>query len=145
VKGIEEKFMGKTNWLGVVALLGLLAGCAQDPPAYREGRAERYAPPQVQITGLNAEDLQRSTVIDRPSTYRDAANLLFVTVPIRNISDQILHVQYRYNFLDDQGRPLPENIAWNRKTLEPGATERITFNSTTPRAADFQMDLRYSR
>ena len=137
--------MGKTNWVGVVALLGLLAGCAQDPPAYREGRAERYAPPQVQITGLNAEDLQRSTVIDRPSTYRDAANLLFVTIPIRNISDQILHVQYRYNFLDDQGRPLPENIAWNRKTLEPGATERITFNSTTPRAADFQMDLRYSR
>ena len=35
--------------------------------------------------------------------------------------------------------------ARNRKTLEPGATERITFNSTTPRAADFQMDLRYSR
>ena len=35
--------------------------------------------------------------------------------------------------------------AWNRKTLEPGSTERITFNSTSPRAADFQMDLRYSR
>jgi len=137
--------MGKMNWLGVIALLSMLAGCAQDPPPYREGQAERYAPPQVQITGLNAEDLQRSTVIDRPSTYRDAVNLLFVTVPIRNISDQVLHVQYRYNFLDDQGRPLPENIAWNRKTLEPGATERITFNSTTPRSADFQMDLRYSR
>lgn len=137
--------MGKTNWLVLMALLGLLAGCVQDPPPYREGQAERYAPPQVQITGLNAEDLQRSTVIDRPSTYRDAANLLFVTVPMRNISEQVLHVQYRYNFLDDQGRPLPENIAWNRKTLEPGATERITFNSTTPRAADFQMDLRYSR
>ena len=32
-----------------------------------------------------------------------------------------------------------------RKTLEPGSTERITFNSTSARAADFQMDLRYSR
>jgi uncharacterized protein YcfL len=142
---MKERFMGKMNRLGVMALLGLLAGCAQDPPPYREGQAERYAPPQVQMTGLNAEDLQRSTVVDRPITYRDAANLLFVTVPLRNISEQVLHVQYRYNFLDDQGRPLPENIAWNRKTLEPGATERITFNSTTPRAADFQMDLRYSR
>jgi uncharacterized protein YcfL len=137
--------MIKKTLLGAVALLGLLAGCATNPPPYREGRAERYAPPQVQITGLNAEDLRESTAIDRPSTYRDAANLLFVTVPIRNTSDQVLRVQYRYNFVDDQGRPLPENIAWNRKTLEPGATERITFNSTSPRAADFQMDLRYSR
>ncbi|MDB5319744.1 MAG: hypothetical protein JWN40_1375 [Phycisphaerales bacterium] len=137
--------MVKKNWLGVVAVLGLVAGCANNPPPYREGRAERYAPPQVQISGLNAEDLKQSTAIDRPSTYRDAASLLFVTVPLRNTGDQVLHVQYRYNFVDEQGRPLPENIAWNRKSLEPGATERITFNSTSPRAADFQMDLRYSR
>jgi len=138
--------MMKTNaWVAVVGLGLLAGGCASDVPSYREGRAERYAPPQVQITGLNAEDLRQSTAIDRPSTSRDAANLLFVTVPIRNTSDQVLHVQYRYNFLDDQGRPMPENIAWNRKTLEPGSTERITFNSTSPRAADFQLDLRYSR
>jgi len=135
----------KKTLLGLVGAMMLAAGCANEPPGYREGRAERYAPPQVQITGLDAYDLQRSTVIDRPQTSRDQANLLFVTVPVRNTSDQVLHVQYRYNFLDEQGRPLPENIAWNRKTLEPGSTERITFNSTSPRAADFQMDLRYSR
>jgi len=99
----------------------------------------------VQITGLNAEDLRQSTAVDRPMTSRDPANLLFVIVPIRNTSDQVLRIQYRYNFLDDQGRPLPENIAWNRKTLTPGSTERITFNSTSPRAADFQLDLRYGQ
>jgi uncharacterized protein YcfL len=137
--------MMKITLLALAGLLAAAAGCSSGVPGYREGRAERYAPPQVQITGVDAYDLQRSTVIDRPSTYRDAANLLFVTVPVRNTSDQILHVQYRYNFVDDQGRPMPENIAWNRKTLEPGSTERITFNSTSPRAADFQMDLRYSR
>ena len=138
--------MMKTNaWVAVVGLGLLAGGCASDVAPYREGRAERYAPPQVQISGLNAEDLRQSTAIDRPSTSRDAANLLFVTVPIRNTSDQVLHIQYRYNFLDDQGRPMPENIAWNRKTLEPGSTERITFNSTSARAADFQLDLRYSR
>ena len=135
----------KKTLLSVVGLAALVAGCAQNPPPYREGRAERYAPPQVQITGLNSEDLQFSTVIDRPQTWRDPSNLLFVTVPVRNTSDKVLHVQYQYNFLDGQGTPLPANIAWNRKTLEPGATERITFNSTSPRAADFQMDLRYSR
>jgi uncharacterized protein YcfL len=131
--------------LSLVGLLVVVAGCSHEVPAYREGRAERYSPPQVQISGLDAEDLRLSTAIDRPTTYRDAANLLFVTVPLRNTSDKVLHVQYRYNFVDDQGRPLPENIAWNRKTLEPGSTERVTFNSTSARAADFQMDLRYSR
>jgi hypothetical protein len=29
--------------------------------------------------------------------------------------------------------------------LEPGATERIKFNSTSARAADFQLNLRYAR
>jgi hypothetical protein len=131
--------------LGVVGLLGIMAGCAQNPPPYREGRAERYAPPQVQITGIGAEDLQYSTVIDRPQTWRDPSNILYVVVPVRNTSEKVLHVQYQYNFLDAQGAPLPENIAWNRKTLEPGATERIMFNSTSARAADFQLNLRYAR
>ena len=74
--------------LNLLPLLALIAaaGCSNEVPSYREGRAERYAPPQVQITGLNAEDLRRSTAIDRPSTYRDSANLLFVTVPVRNTS-----------------------------------------------------------
>jgi uncharacterized protein YcfL len=129
----------------IVPLLALVAGCAQNPPPYREGRAERYAPPQVQITGLDAEDLRLSTAIDRPVTSRDQANNLIVTVPIRNTGDQVLRIQYRYNFTDEQGRPLPANMAWNPKTLEPGSTERITFNSVSAKAADFQLDLRYAR
>ena len=99
----------------------------------------------MQITGLDAERLQHSVLVDRPQTWRDESNLLFVVVPVRNTSDKVLHVQYQYNFLDAQGAPLPANIAWNRKTLEPGATERVQFNSTSPRAADFQLNLRYAR
>jgi uncharacterized protein YcfL len=129
----------------IPVLAFVAAGCTSNPAPYREGRAEQYAPPQVQITGIDAEDLRQSTVIDRPQTYRDPANLLYVTLPVRNTSDQVLHVQYRYNFLDEAGRPLPANIAWNKKTLEPGSTERITFNSTSAKATDFQLDLRYAR
>jgi uncharacterized protein YcfL len=128
----------------MIGLMALLAGCSDVPP-YHEGRSEIYTPPQVQITGLDAENLRWSTVVDRPMTHRDESNLLFVTVPVRNTTWIALHVQYRYNFLDDQGRPLAPNIAWNRKTLEPGATERITFNSTTPQAAYFQLEIRYAR
>lgn len=129
--------------LGLV-LIGI-AGCAKDVPPYREGRAERYTPPQIQITGLDAESLRQNTAIDRPITSRDPANMLFVTVPIRNTSDVVLLIQYRYNFVDEAGRPLPENIAWHRLTLEPGSAQRVSFNSVSPRAADFQLDLRYAR
>ena len=43
-------------------VLGALAvaGCSDTVPPYREGRAERYAPPQVQITGLDAYELNLS-------------------------------------------------------------------------------------
>jgi uncharacterized protein YcfL len=133
------------NTFLTIGLIAILTGCTTEPPRYREARAEAYGPPQVQITGLDAENLRLSTVVDQPITHRDKADLLFVTVPVRNTSDRVLHIQYRYNFIDDQGRPLVANLAWNKKTLEPGATERITFNSTTARAADFQLDLRYAR
>src|SRR6478672_7709807 len=95
----EGRAMKKTL-LSVAGLVGIVAGCAQTPPPYREGRAERYAPPQVQMTGLGAEDLQYSTVVDRPQTWRDSSNILYVVVPLRNTSEKVLHVQYQYNFLD---------------------------------------------
>src|SRR4051794_37865163 len=92
----------------VLLLSSLLAGCADSVPPYREGRAEWYAPPQVQIAGPDAYDLQRWTAIDVPITYRDPANLLFVTIPLRNTSDRVLIVQYRYNFVDAKSLPIGE-------------------------------------
>jgi len=135
-----------TTTLLTIGLIAILTGCTTEPPPpYHEPRAEAYGPPQVQVTGYDAENLRLSTVVDQPITHRDKANLLLVTVPVRNTSDHVLNIQYRYNFVDDQGRPLAANIAWNPKTLEPGSTERITFNSASARAADFQLDLRYAR
>jgi Protein of unknown function (DUF1425) len=127
-------------------LIGVaLAGCNEVPP-YTEGRAEPYPPPQIQLAGPDREDLRRSTVIDRPVQQRDDADLLVITVPIRATSDQILHVQYRVSFLDSNGVPLPGYpTGWFRKSLEPGAWSPIKFNSTTPKAEQWQMELRYAR
>ena len=130
-----------------IGLLGAaaLSGCSDVPP-YTEGRAERYAPPQIQLTGPDKEDLRRSTVIDRPMQQRDEADLLHVTVPIRATGEQILHVQYRLTFLDAAGSPLPGYpTGWLRKTVEPGAWTPIKFNSTSSAAHDWQMELRYAR
>jgi len=136
----------KSKLIPTITLLLLLAGCTTQPARpYHEGGTEAYGPPQIHIIGPDAENLRLSTIIELPITSCDSAKLLAVTIPVRNTTDRVLHLQYRYNFIDKDGAPLPEKMDWNRKTLEPGATERITFNSTSPQAADFQMDLRYGR
>ncbi len=132
--------------LSVVSMLFLAgAGCQSGVPPYTEGRAEPFVPPQVILAGREAEDLHQRTVIDRPILERDSADLLRVTLYVRGTSDLQLHTQYRVTFLDDGGNPLPGSpTGWFRKTLVPGAREAITFNSTSPRAKDFQMELRYA-
>jgi hypothetical protein len=125
---------------------GFLTGCNNGPPPYTEGRAEPYPPPQIQLTGPERDDLRRWTVIDRPIQQRDEAELLFVTVPIRATGDLVLHVQYRVSFFDNNGSPLPGSPSgWLKARLEPGSWTPIKFNSTTPKAEQWQMELRYAR
>jgi hypothetical protein len=128
-----------------VSLIVVAAGCNEIPP-YKEGRAERYAPPQIMFTGPGADDLQSWTAVDVPILSRDESDLLLINLPIRATGTKVLHTQYRVSFLDRTGQPLPGSpTGWLRKDLEPGAREMIKFNSTSTRAADFQLELRYAR
>jgi hypothetical protein len=129
--------------LGAVAVFA--AGCQNVPP-YKEGRAEQFAPPQVIFTGPEADDLRNWTVVDTPIVNRDESDLLFVSLPVRGTGNKILSTHYRVTFLDRNGQPLPGSPSgWLRKDLEPGARELIKFNSTSAKASDFQVELRYAR
>jgi hypothetical protein len=122
-------------------LLAALHGCNTQPPI--DARREAYAPKQIQLAD---EDLRRNTRFEQPRVTRDAAGLLYVTVPMRATINETLHVQYRATFLDENGQPLPGSpTTWLPKTLNPRVFESITINSTTPRAADFVIDFRYAR
>jgi hypothetical protein len=130
--------------LSVVSAAALTA--CNDIPPYTEARAERYAPPQIQLVGPGKEDLRTSTVIDQPIQNRNEDDLLFVTVPVRATGDQVLHVQYRVTFFDATGMALPGGpTGWFRQTVQPGAWTPLKFNSTTHRAVQWQMELRYAR
>lgn len=124
----------------------MFLGCSEQVPPFTEGRAERYVPPQIQMTGPERENLRLMTSIDRPILTRDPADILHVTVPVRATSYEVLHVQYRVTFVDNNGQPLPGYpTGWLRQTLEPGGSVPMKFNSTSPRAQDFQMELRFAR
>src|SRR4051812_40524106 len=122
-------------------LLAVVYGCSTQPPI--DPRSELYTPRQIQLAD---EDLRAQTRFEQPRVTRDAAGLLFVTIPVRATINETLHVQYRATFLDENGQPLPGSpTTWFTKTLNPRVFESITINSTSPRAQRFTIDFRYAR
>ena len=116
-------------------------GCNTQAPI--NAREEIYAPRQIQLAD---EDLRRNTRFGDPTVTRDAAGLLFVTIPVRATIDETLHTQYRATFYDENGQPLPGSpTTWFTKTLNPRVFDSITINSTSPRAQRFTVDFRYAR
>ena len=130
-----------TRALICLPLLAALYGCSTQAPI--DPRSELYTPRQIQLAD---EDLRAQTRFEQPRVTRDAAGLLFVTVPLRATINETLHVQYRATFLDENGEPLPGSpTTWFTKTLNPRVFETVTINSTSPRATDFTIDFRYAR
>src|SRR5229473_8253081 len=120
----------------LIALLALVAtGCADDVKPPILARADPYIPAQVHIA---SNDLRRHTAVGQPQVSRDDAGLLFVTLPIRAATDQKLYVDYRVSFFDRNGAPLSQT-EWLHKTLTPNVPDQIIVNSSSSRAADFQM------
>jgi hypothetical protein len=120
--------------------LGLVVSGCVKPPI--EGRQDPYAAPQIAFA---SKDLRNKTAVDTPSVSRDeAGGILHITVPIRAATDLQLYVDYRTTFFDRNGQQISQT-GWTRKTLAPNVPDRIVINSMGPSAADFQLDLRYSK
>jgi hypothetical protein len=126
--------------IAAAAMTMVSAGCVDTVKAPIEGRADPYVPAQVHVTSM---ELRRHTAVGEPKLSRDDAGLLFVTVPVRSTADMKLYVDYRYTFFDRNGQPL-NTSSWMHVTLPANTPDQISFNSTSPRAADFQLDLRDS-
>ena len=122
-----------------VLLVGFV-GCSVKAPI--EGRQDPYTPSQVMFA---SKDLKNHTAVDAPRVARDeTGGILHVTVPIRAATNKQLYVDYRTTFFDRNNQQISQT-GWTRKTLAPNVPDRIVVNSMGPTAADFQIDLRYSK
>ena len=106
-----------------------------------EGRNDPYDAKQVHF---QSEELRRDTAVGKPTATRDPAGLLYVTVPIRDATDVRLYLDYRVTWFDDN-RQVINQTTWFTKTLEARTPDQISVNSTSPKAADFQVDFRYAK
>ena len=122
-------------------VLVAIAGCRSSNPPI-EGRAEAYPVPQITFA---SESMRDSMAVSPPSVQRDdAGNLLFVTVPIRNTRNRAFTIDYKTTFLDRNGGFLSET-GWLSLPLEANTPAVISVNSTTSRAADFQIAIRRAK
>jgi uncharacterized protein YcfL len=124
-----------------LALLVTIVGCNNSVRPPKVGRDDPYEAQQIHFA---SEELRRDTAVSKPIVSRDEAGLLFVSVPIRSAVDKTIYVDYRVTFYDQTGQEVGKT-SWARANLEANVPQRITVNSTTARATDFQMDFRYSR
>lgn len=113
-------------------------GCGVKAPVH--ARQDPYVPRQIHLA---SENLRSQTAFSSPVLTRDEGGLLFVEVPARAASDLRLYIDYRVTFFDKNGQTIYQT-AWFTKTLEPNTPDRLTANSVTARAVDFQMDIRYA-
>src|SRR4051794_1692097 len=126
----------------VLGVLGLSAGCNRGVKAPVEARMDPYSPTQIHMAD---EDLRAHMTVGRPIADRDPAGMLRVTIPVRSASSYNLYVDYRTTFFDRDGAPLGQPSGWMNKRLEANVPDNIMITSTTPAAADFQVDFRYAR
>ena len=124
----------------ILAAISLTA-CSTGVKPPKQPRMDPYAPAQIHV---DSEQLRRDSAVGEPIVSRDdSGNLVHVTVPIRSAINKTLYVDYFVTFFDRNNQRLSK--IQGSKTLQANTPDSIEFNSMSPRATDFQLDLRYAR
>jgi hypothetical protein len=119
-----------------------LAGCNRTKAPYRVS-ADPYGRQQVYVADRRLSSLLRFAPGDPRVSY-DEADLMHVALDVRAATNRPQIIQYRTTFFDRTGQQLYAS-AWKTVTLESNVAQTLSAVSTTPRASDFQIDIRTAR
>ena len=114
--------------ISTLIVVMLFAGCAADPnrppQSVRPDPLPQAAyPQQVVIEGLGKAIVSGAPIVTPPAD----GGTLYVTVPVRNITDQPLNVQYRFEFFDADGRTLRSNPGWLFQHFPPTLEQQLAW------------------
>ena len=122
-------------WAATAVFCLLLAGCQGPVVPY----ADSLSPyPQIHLTSYG---LQGKIVVKEPIVSRVGGGQLDVVVPVRNLTDHTLYLQYQYAFLDSRGVMIEGRSGWMDLRLPPYAIAQAHFTSMTAAAANFDLDI----
>lgn len=105
--------MSRMNWIVLaVVLVASLIGC-DSVKAPHGGHVDQLPSGQYPHIVMESSNLQKAVVFGQavvdPTTD---AKPMRVTQPARNTANYPINVQYRFEFLDNVGRPLKSNTGW---------------------------------
>ncbi|MGC8561186.1 MAG: DUF1425 domain-containing protein [Phycisphaerae bacterium] len=113
----------------------LLSGCQGPVVPY----ADSLSPyPQIHLTSYS---LQGKILVKEPIVSRVGGGQLNVVVPVRNLTDHTLYLQYQYAFLDSRGVMIEGRSGWMDLRIPPYAMAQAHFTSMTPEAMNFDLDI----
>ena len=135
LKGLK---LGAVATAVAVAVAVSGAACAPKVPPPVEPREDPSGWPQI---NLNSRELQDRVAVRAPQVSQDEAGLMFVTVPIRNTTSRQMTIEYRATFFDRNHLPI-QTTTWFPQTLTAHTQQSFTVNAISPRADDFQIDIR---
>lgn len=124
-----------------IAVAVSAAACSPRVRGPVEPREDTAGSPQIVLA---SRELQDRIAIRAPVVTQDEAGLMFVTVPIRNTTRRQMTIEYRATFFDRNRAPVQETT-WFPRTMTAHTQQTITVNSTSPRADDFQIDIRKAK
>lgn len=132
----------KQSMLIIVLALGLVGfqGCSTAPIGSQPDVVSEY--PRV---AFNTESLAKVLKMNPATVSKSATGMLMVTQPVRNASDSVLYVEYRFIWKDVTGQPVGPEMTWRYKRLEPRLNEVISANATSDTVTDYQIQLRWAR
>ncbi len=129
-----------------LALAGCLltAGCRRDiapPGGYADPYPDANYPSVVMLDGLQRFVVVGGTQVTKATT----GDVLQVTVGIRNTAQQEINAQYRFYFLDVQGRPLDTDPTWQYVRLSSLAQHFVEASATESSAVKWRLEVRPAR
>lgn len=131
-----------------LAAATLVAACNQTPH-YRPPPGSLEDPlPVSHYPNINVyRPLTQFILVADPVMTRDAAGTLRIDTPIRANTrpNEDMNIQYKYQFLDAQGRVLEPEPAWQYMRLEPTIQYYLSGNAMDSRAADWRLDIKPAR
>ncbi|MBL8726317.1 MAG: hypothetical protein JNK49_19895 [Planctomycetes bacterium] len=128
--------------LAMAALL-LAAGCASAPYAARAIEDDAEQASSVVVEDGSLHKLLRA---GRPLLERiPVTNQLRVTVPVRNVGDDLLQIRAQMTFLDGKHDPIGDETPRMLQFIEPGHTIYVTATSQRAGAEDFVLRLAWNK
>jgi len=129
----------KSMMLMLAAATLSLAACT-DPIEVRSDKFSQY--PQVHTESYYLKEWTR---VQEPQAVRVGAGQLKVMIPIRNLTDNELQLDYIYTFTDPRGITVEGPSSRQFVRLPRKGIGQIEFTSMTATAADFRVQIFYAK